>query len=292
LIVSASRRTDIPAFYPEWFFRRLEEGFALVRNPVNPLQIRRVALDPGGLEGIVFWTKNPGPMLPLLKKLEAYHYYFQFTLNAYGADMEPGLPRKGILIDAFKALSEKIGPCRVIWRYDPILINEKYSLPWHIEKFGETARALKGRAEKVSLSFIDLYAKTVRNTRGLNVREMSREEKTGIAGELARIAGENGLAIAACAEDIDLSPYGIGKAKCIDDRLIERISGRLPDVKKDRSQRPECCCVSSVDIGAYNTCPHGCRYCYANYNDTAVLENLRNHDPLAPMLLTRPSLPP
>jgi DNA repair photolyase len=285
LIVSASRRTDIPAFYSEWFFRRLEEGFALVRNPVNPLQVRRVALDSGGLDGIVFWTKNPGPMLPLLKRLEAYHYYFQFTLNAYGADMEPGLPRKGILIDTFKALSEKIGPHRLVWRYDPILINEKYPLPWHVEKFGETARALNGRAEKVTLSFIDLYAKTIRNTRGLKVREMSREEKTGIAGQLARIAGENGLAIAACAEDIDLSPYGIGKAKCIDDRLIERISGRLPDVKKDRSQRPECGCVSSVDIGTYNTCPHGCRYCYANHSDAVIAENLRNHDPLAPMLI-------
>ncbi|MDR0997535.1 MAG: DUF1848 domain-containing protein [Treponema sp.] len=285
MIVSASRRTDIPAFYSEWFFRRLEEGFALVRNPVNPLQVRRVALDSGGLDGIVFWTKNPGPMLPLLKRLEAYHYYFQFTLNAYGADMEPGLPRKGILIDTFKALSEKIGPHRLVWRYDPILINEKYPLPWHVEKFGETARALNGRAEKVTLSFIDLYAKTIRNTRGLKVREMSREEKTGIAGQLARIAGENGLAIAACAEDIDLSPYGIGKAKCIDDRLIERISGRLPDVKKDRSQRPECGCVSSVDIGTYNTCPHGCRYCYANHSDAVIAENLRNHDPLAPMLI-------
>jgi DNA repair photolyase len=285
LIVSASRRTDIPAFYPEWFFRRLEEGFVLVRNPVNPLQVRRVALDPGELDCIVFWTKNPGPMLPVLKKLEAYHYYFQFTLNAYEADMEPGLPRKETLIDTFKALSEKTGPRRLVWRYDPILINEKYPLSWHVEKFGETARALKGRAEKVIISFIDLYAKTVRNTRGLNIREMSREEKTGIAGQLARIAGENGLAITACAEDIDLSPYGIDKAKCIDDKLIEKISGRPLNVKKDRSQRPECGCVSSVDIGAYNCCPHGCRYCYANHNDTAVLENLRNHDPLALVLI-------
>ncbi|MDR0451013.1 MAG: DUF1848 domain-containing protein [Treponema sp.] len=284
VIVSASRRTDIPAFYSEWFFERLREGFALVRNPVNPLQIRRVALDPGGIDCIVFWTKNPGPMLPALGKLEDYHYYFQFTLNAYGEDVEPGLPRKEGVIDTFKALSEKLGPRRLIWRYDPILINESYTLPWHIEKFGETARALKGRAERVTLSFIDFYAKTARNTEGLKIREMSREEKAGIAGELSRIAGENGLSVSACAEDIDLSPWGIGRAKCIDDKLIERISGRPLDVKKDRSQRPACGCVSSADIGAYNTCPHGCRYCYANHSDAAVVKNAQNHDPLSPLL--------
>ncbi|MDR1636095.1 MAG: DUF1848 domain-containing protein [Treponema sp.] len=285
MIISASRRTDIPAFYSEWFFNRLREGFALARNPMNPLQSRTVPLDPGGLEGIVFWTKNPGPMLPALGKLEAYHYYFQFTLNAYEEDVEPGLPPKGEIMDAFKALSDKIGPRRLVWRYDPILINEKYTLPWHVEKFGEMARALKGRAERVTISFIDLYAKTARNTRGLKIRELRGEEKSAAAGELARIAGENDLAIDACAEDVDLSPWGIGRAKCVDDKLIERISGRPLELKKDRSQRPACRCAASVDIGAYNTCRHGCRYCYANHSDTVVLENARRHDPLSPLLI-------
>jgi DNA repair photolyase len=285
MIVSASRRTDIPAFYSDWFFNRLREGFALVRNPLNPLQIRRVALNPGELDGIVFWTKNPGPLLPLLSRLEGCHYYFQFTLNAYGDDVEPGLPRGGEILDVFKALSEKIGPRRLIWRYDPILINEKYSLPWHIEQFGETARALKGRAERVTISFIDLYAKTVRNSRGLKVRETSETEKHAIAAELARIAGENGLSIGACAEGTDLSPDGIGRAKCVDDKLMERISGRPLNLKKDRSQRPACGCVASVDIGAYNTCRHGCRYCYANHSDAAVLKNTQSHDPLSPLLI-------
>jgi hypothetical protein len=285
VIVSASRRTDIPAFYSEWFFKRLREGFALVRNPLNPLQIRRVALSPGELDGIVFWTKNPGPLLPALDRLEGCPYYFQFTLNAYEEDVEPGLPPKGEIIGTFKALSEKLGPHRLIWRYDPILINEKYTIPWHVGKFGETARALKGCAERVSISFIDLYAKTARNTRGLNIREAGRAEKNTIAGELARIAGENGFSISACAEDMDLSPYGIDRAKCVDEKLMERISGRPLNLKKDRSQRPACGCVTSVDIGAYNTCRHGCRYCYANHSDTAVLKNTQNHDPLSPLLI-------
>jgi hypothetical protein len=285
VIVSASRRTDIPAFYSAWFLKRLEEGFALVRNPLNPLQVRRVALSPGELDGIVFWTKNPGPLLPLLDRLEGCHYYFQFTLNAYEGDVEPGLPRKGELTGTFKALAEKIGPHRLIWRYDPILVNEKYTLPWHIEKFGETARALKGCAERVTISFIDFYAKTARNTRGLNIRETEEAEKNAMAGELARIAGENDLSISACAEETDFSPYGIGRAKCVDDKLLERISGRPLNLKKDKSQRPACGCVSSVDIGAYNTCRHGCRYCYANHSDTAVLKNTQNHRPLSPLLV-------
>jgi hypothetical protein len=285
VILSASRRTDIPAFYSEWFFNRLREGFALVRNPLNPLQVRRVALNPGEIDGIVFWTKNPGPLLPDLNRLEGYHYYFQFTLNAYEGDVEPGLPRRGEIIGAFKALSEKIGPHRLIWRYDPILINEKYTLSWHIEKFGETARALEGRAERVSISFIDLYTKTVRNTRGLNIGETGKAEKIALAGELARIAGEYHLSIGACAEETDLSPYGVGRAKCVDDKLLERISGRPLDLKKYRSQRPACACVSSVDIGAYNTCRHGCRYCYANHSDAGVLKNTQNHRPLSPLLI-------
>jgi hypothetical protein len=283
-IVSASRRTDIPAFYSEWFFNRLREGFALVRNPMNPLQVRSVALGPDAVDCIVFWTKNPGPMLSALNKLEAYHYYFQFTLNAYQADVEPGLPEKERILEAFRSLAEKIGPQRLIWRYDPILVSEKYTLPWHAEKFGETARALKGCAEKVNISFIDMYSKTARNTQGLGIRETGPAEKNAIAGELARIAGENGLSIRACAEEIDFSQYGIEKEKCIDDKLIERISGRPLNAKKDRSQRPACGCVSSVDIGAYNTCRHGCRYCYANHSDTAVSENVRNHRPLSPLL--------
>jgi hypothetical protein len=289
VIISVSRRTDIPAFYSEWLFNRIGEGFVLVRNPMNFRQVRKIRLNPEAIDCMVFWTKNPAPMLAGLDSLEGYHYYFQFTLNAYGADVEPGLPQRTELLHTFKTLSEKIGPHRVVWRYDPILVNEKYSLGFHAEQFGETASLLKGCTEKVTISFIDLYAKTARNTSGLNITGMSLEETNKLAEQLASIAGENGMTIAACAEAGDFSPYGVARAKCIDDKLIERICGYPPDLKKDKSQRPECGCVASVDIGAYNTCPHGCRYCYANHSYTAVSENIQNHNPRSPLLIGEPA---
>jgi Domain of unknown function (DUF1848). len=160
MIISASRRTDIPAFYSEWFLNRIKAGFLIVRNPMNPKQLSRIVLTPDVVDCIVFWTKNPTPMLPKLDELKDYNYYFQFTLTGYGQDIERNLPsKKDVLIPAFLELSEKIGAHRVIWRYDPILINSKYSEEYHVSAFKQIAEALNGHTEKCVFSFVDRYRK-------------------------------------------------------------------------------------------------------------------------------------
>lgn len=284
MILSVSRRTDIPAFYSEWFFNRLKEGYALVRNPMNIHQVSRIMLNPDVVDCIVFWSKNPQQMMPQLSKLKDYNFYFQFTLNPYGQDTEPFVPRKTKMIDTFKALADQIGAYRVIWRYDPIFLNEKYTKAYHADNFGKIAGFLNGYTEKVTISFVDMYSKTKRNTAGLKIKELQYTEKRELASVFAKIAQENSFLIDTCAEDIDLSEYGISHARCIDDNLIKRIIGCPLDVKKDKSQRFECGCVASVDIGAYNTCQHGCRYCYANYSNSLVQTNIKKHNPLSPLL--------
>jgi len=285
MIISASRRTDIPAFFHEWFFNRIEEGFALVRNPMNAGQIRRVTLAPDVVDCIVFWTKNPAVMIPHLERLAGYHYYFQFSLTPYGRDIEPHLPDKAKIIDTFKRLSGRLGAHRVVWRYDPIFVNDRYTISYHIENFGAIATALRGYAQKVIFSFVDMYSKTERNLSGQKPEALEVESRHEIARQLADAARENSLAIETCAEDLELSRYGIARGKCIDDNLVGQIIGCPLDIKKDKSQRRECGCVASVDIGAYNTCLHGCLYCYANSSHSAALENSREHDKASPLLV-------
>jgi hypothetical protein len=285
MIISASRRTDIPAFYSEWFFNRINEGFALVRNPMNNSQIRNVSLKTEHVDCIVFWTKNPQAIIPRLDMLNQYHYYFQFTLNPYGQDIETSLPDKTELMDTFRRLSDKLGAHRVIWRYDPILLNEQYTVSYHVEHFGKMAHTLKGYTEKVTISFIDFYSKIERAMSNLNIEKINSETKNDLAKQFAAIARENTLVIDTCAEDIELSQYGITHARCIDAALVERITGHPINAKKDKSQRPECGCAASVDIGAYNTCRHGCLYCYANSNRSVVQKNMEAHNKLSPMMI-------
>ncbi len=285
MIISASRRTDIPSYYSEWFFNRIREGFVYVRNPVNFHSISKVPLSPDAVDGIVFWTKNPAPMLDRLDELKDYPYYFQFTLTAYDSDVELHLPDKeDVLIPAFQRLADKIGLERVIWRYDPILINQKYTNDYHVEYFEKFARRLQGYTGKCTISFIDLYRNTVRNADGLELSEISAFCQQELAKALSDIARRYGLQIDACAEPADFSQYGIGRARCIDDRLLQRISGYPLKIEKDKNQRLECGCVSSVDIGMYNTCKNGCLYCYANYNEKLVQSHWLAHDVGSPLI--------
>ena len=235
MIISASRRTDIPAFYWEWFQKRLQEQYVLVRNPLNLHQVSRISLRPEVVDGLVFWTKNPEPMLKQLSVLDAYAYYFQFTLNAYAADVEAALPPLAVRIEIFRQLAQKTGAERMIWRYDPILLSARYDLQYHAVVFEELAAQLAGSTKKCIISFLDYYPKI-----------------------------KAGLQLETCAEAIELADLGIGHASCIDAELLGRVGGCRLDTVKDKNQRGECGCAASIDIGAYNTCLHGCIYCYAN----------------------------
>ena len=285
MILSVSRRTDIPAFYSEWFFNRLKEGFVYVRNPMNIHQVSKIVLSPDMIDCIVFWSKNPKPMLCRLDELKNYMYYFQFTINPYDKGLELGVPKKEGIISTFKELSEKIGKKRVIWRYDPILLTEKMGVDYHVCYFEEIAKRLEGYTDTCVISFVDLYKKTQRNLKDTTAREPSIKEMIEIATKLILIANRYGITIQTCAEEIALESVGIKHGKCIDNALIEDLLGVKLVVSKDPNQRKECGCVQSIDIGEYNTCAHGCKYCYANFKEETVTANRIAHDPHSPLLV-------
>ena len=285
MIISVSRRTDIPAFYADWFYNRLRAGYVLVRNPMNLHSVSKVRLTADVVDAFVFWTKKPLPMARRLDELAAYPYYFQFTLTGYGADIEPGVPdKRSVLLPAFKDLSALVGKKRVIWRYDPIFFSVKYTLEYHLACFEALATELHNSTERCVISFMDSYSNTKRNAQQLGVVEISEETLYGFAGQLARIAAKYGLKLQTCAESMDLTAFGITSSACIDKELLEDIGSVRLDVKKGANQRAECCCAASIDIGAYNTCPGGCLYCYANYNAPLVQTNIAAHDKTSPLL--------
>lgn len=286
MIISASRRTDIPSFYSEWFFNRLREGYVYARNPMNPRQVSQIDLSPEVVDGIVFWTKNPIPMLDRLGELREYMYYFQFTLTGYGADVERGLPSKsGVLIPAFQRLSDAIGPDRVIWRYDPIFLNDTYTMDYHIRAFETMAERLAPYTRKCTISFLDYYDKTRRNVAPLAPHPFPAEQQNRLAETIADMAHSHGLRVDTCAEAVDLERCGIEHARCIDARLFERLLHCPLEFRKDKKQRSECGCMEALDVGAYNTCRNGCRYCYANFSESMAAAQSRRHNPRSPLLV-------
>jgi hypothetical protein len=285
MIISCSRRTDIPAFYGDWFFNRLREGYVLVRNPMNPRQIRNVSLAPPDVDCIVFWTKDPAPMLDQLQFLKKYSYYFQFTLTPYGKDIEPHLPPKGEITDTFIRLSDRIGKKRIIWRYDPILWSASINIDYHIECFHDLARQLSGHTEKCMISFLDMYRHIQGRMADHSVRPPDESEMRTLAEQLMRIAGSYNISMATCAEKINLADLNIEHGRCIDDRLVAELTGTNLNITKDKYQRDLCGCVASVDIGEYNTCRHGCRYCYANVSQKKIEKNQSLHYTHSPLLI-------
>lgn len=285
MIVSVSRRTDIPAFYTEWFFNRLKEQFVYVRNPMNYRQVSEVELNPGVIDCIVFWTKDPSNILNKLDLLSEYQYYFQITVNSYDYRIERNVPNKSRVVQAFQALSEMIGRERTIWRYDPIIVTKEISMENHFRNFELLSAKLEGYTEQCIISFVDLYRKAERNMSNIPYLPIHNDTMKMMGERLVKIGQRHGILLKTCSEQIDLSSVGIEHGKCVDDQLISRIIGKPIEAKKDKNQREICGCAESIDIGAYNTCGHGCLYCYANFSDNAVKNNLLKHDPKSPMLI-------
>ena len=308
VILSASRETDIPAFYADWFVSRLREGWCGWKNTYSGI-VHKVSFDKTRM--IVFWSKNPKPMLERLNEIEALgfrQYYFQFTLNDYVADgFEPNVPPVAERIDTFRRLADRIGKERVIWRFDPLMLTDKISIDTLLGRIAAIGRQLKGYTEKLVFSFIDIsaYRKVQRNLAGLGIREFSPEEQTRFAKGLSELNRELGLELATCGEEADLGAFGVKHNKCVDDELMMRLfhddsalmdfigaeydmfnGWHIPKSKKDKGQRKACGCIVSKDIGAYNTCPHLCRYCYANASPEQALANWRLHQahPLTPAI--------
>lgn len=285
MIISASRRTDIPAFYSEWFINRIKDGYLYVRNPINIHQVSKIKLTSDVVDFIVFWTKNPENMISKLDQLNDYNYYFQFTLTSYGKDIEENVPSKGKqIIPTFKKLSDKIGAEKVIWRYDPIFLNSKYTCDYHCENFEKIAKQLSGYTKRCTISFLDLYKKTERNMASATIDNITPKSMYLLAKKLGDIAKQYDLLIDTCSENVDLEEYGISHAHCIDASLMGQLTNCKFNVSKDKTQRKECGCAESIDIGSYNTCLNGCKYCYANFNKQQVQKNYSSHNPLSPLL--------
>ena len=288
MILSVSRRTDIPNYYSEWFLNRIKEGYLCVRNPMNAHQISKIKITPDVVDCIVFWTKNPAPLMKRLDELKEYMYYFQFTLTCYGRDIEPNVPHKReVILPVFQELSSKIGADRVIWRYDPIMFNDVYTEEYHLKAFEKIATALDGYTKKCVISFVDDYAKITKNMQSLNVKQLSDEELTAFAAKLSKIAASHNIQMASCAEKIDLEACGIEHNHCIDQQLVEKLIGCKIKTGKDKNQRGECGCVESTEVGSYNTCKNGCKYCYATYSMESVKNNCVAYDVNSPILCGR-----
>ena len=287
MIISASRRTDIPAFYGEWFMNRLRAGEVFVRNPMQSKQVSRILLSPETVDAIVFWTKNPENFLHHLPEIDAlgYPYYFLFTLTPYDATLEPGVPEKGTIVELFRRLSRLVGPERVVWRYDPVVLSDCFTPAWHAEAFTRLAGELSGHTKRCIISFLDDYRKIRGPMRHTGYILPDKVMMGELAALFADAAGKRDIALLTCSQDIDLSVHGIMHSRCIDADLVERISGRsLLRIKKAGSQRHACGCVENRDIGSYNTCTHGCLYCYAVSSQAKAGHARQKHDPLSPML--------
>lgn len=283
MIINTGCRTDIPAFYAEWFINRIKEGYVLVRNPYNPSQVTKYSLKPEVVDCLAFCTKNPEPILPYRKVLQPYQQYWFVTITPYGKEIEPNVPDKEKVIESFQKLSQEVGIDSIGWRYDPIFIGMGFSVKRHIEAFQKMAKVLKGYTKNCTISFLDLYEKVKRNAP--NIYPPSREETMELAKAFSQIGKENGMTIHACCEKTYLEEYGIDCKGCMTQEIVEKAIGEKLNPPKRKNIRESCNCLMGNDIGAYDTCGHLCKYCYANTNSRLVKENRKRHNPLSPFLL-------
>jgi hypothetical protein len=292
MIISASRRTDIPRFYTEWFMKRVQAGFVLVPNPYNPLQITRVSLATKDVTAFVFWTRYPGPLLARLTELEdfGFPYYFQITLNNYPVRYETNAAPLHLVLDSFAQLANKVGPSRIIWRYDPIFFTKDMTMDFHLHNFQILCHALQGCIGRVVISLLDEYRKTMRHMSALHCGylgdPLQQNNLLAFLSALVTIARQANMEIETCAESTDFAAIGVHHGRCIDDRLLRTVFGMDLAYHKDPSQRSSCGCMTSKDIGVNNTCPGGCVYCYAVGNHINARQRISQHDPESAALIT------
>ena len=264
---------------------RIRAGYVLTRNPMNHAQLSKIPLLPDVVDCIVFWTKDPAKLMPYLDELDAlgYRYYFQFTLTPYPRELEKNLRPKEEIEDTLLELSKRIGRERVVWRYDPIILNDTLDISYHKLQFTRLCRKFAGgtpAVDTVTISFVDMYAKLKTPL----IRPITEEEIAGLSEFIGKTAREYGLRAVACCENADFGRYGIERSACIDRERIERILGCRLDIRPDKNQRAGCGCCESIDIGAYNTCMNGCIYCYANDNPATTTRRYKSHKPDSELL--------
>ena len=294
MIISASRRTDIPGLYAEWFMNRIRAGVCSVPNPFNPRQVAQVSLRPEDVDVIVFWTRYPRPLLPHLDELDArgYRYYVQVTVLDYPRLLDARVPSFEAVVRACGELAARIGPERLIWRYDPIVLSSLTDAAYHRRAFERIAAALGAATRRCVVSLVDAYRKTARRwqilaAQGVTLYDAAATEEAlqALMPDLVGIATGHGIEMVSCAETLDLQRFGVRPGKCVDDDLIRRLFGIAVDGRKDPVQRAACGCVVSKDIGMYDSCTFGCAYCYAVSDFERARRNRSRHDPAGPSLV-------
>ena len=283
MILNTGLRTDIPGFFNEWFYNRIDKGFVYARSPYAKNQIYSYRLDPKFIDCIMFCTKNPRPMFKNLEKIDKFNQYWHITITPYGKDIEPNVPPVDEVLESFRYLSSKLGKEKVTLRYDPIFISEEYSLKKHIESFEYILSSLEDYTTEAIISFIDLYEKTKRNFP--NVREVNQTERLKLGEEFAKIGKKYNIKVKTCVEGRELEKFGIDSSGCMTKEIIEKAINKTLKMPKKKARNGECYCLLNNDIGAYNTCLHGCLYCYANSNRKLVKRNQKLHNPDSPLLI-------
>ena len=281
MILMVSGRTDIVAFYTKWFMNRYNDGYVDVRNPFNSKLVSRINFD--NVDLIMFCTKNSIPIIPYLKEIKK-PILFHVTLTAYNNDIEPNVPNKKKIIEAIKEISKIIGNDNIYIRYDPILINDKYTVDYHIKAFDKLCNILNGYVKHIIISFVDMYKNVKYNSKYLNLKELTEDDYKKIGLSFSKSANNNGMTVQTCFEEKDLTEYGFIKEDCLSSTLAYKITGKIYGEQTARKER-KCHCVKMVDIGVYNTCKHLCKYCYANYDEKQVDKNAKKHDPNSSLLI-------
>jgi len=282
MILNVSGRTDIVAFYTEWFMNRYKEGYVDARNPFYPKKVSRIKFE--DVDAIVFCTKNPIPILKYLKEINK-PILFHVILTPYKKDIEPNLPPKGDIINAIKKLSSIVGIDNLYIRYDPIFLNDKYNLEYHIKAFDNMCNLLNGYVKHIIISFIDDYKNVRNNNNILKIKEFTKEDYKQIGINFSKSADRNGMTVQTCAEEENLIEYGFIKQDCIGYDLAYKLTGKTNFKKWTSRNNKNCKCVSMVDIGVYNSCKHFCKYCYANYDEKKVITNYNNHNKNSSLLI-------
>ena len=281
MILFASGRTDIPAFYSNWFINRVKAGFVDVRNPFNQNLVSRINFSDVDL--IMFCSKNPLPMIDKLKMLKV-PVLFHVTITPYSKDVEPNIPDKRLIIEGVKKLSLVLGIDNVVLRYDPIFLSDKYNVDYHIRAFDKLCKNLNGYVNKIIVSFMDEYKNVRSNKNILKYRTFTREDYKKIGEAFSKSAMDNGMSVQTCFEDEDLTEYGFVKGECLSHELAYILTGKKFKSSNVRKEK-KCECVQMVDIGDYNSCMHMCKYCYANYDEKAVSSNFKMHDDNSSLLI-------
>lgn len=284
MIVNVGGRTDIVNYYSEWLMNRIAEGFAYSRNPLFPNNVSKISLKPENVDCLMFCSKNYKPMLKYMEEINnKYRIICHYTITAYDKDVEPNVPDIDTSIKTLIELSKIIGKEKVLWRYDPILLTKKYTIERHLQTFENMAKQIAPYVQRCIFSFVEMYKKLDYNMP--EIIPFKESDKIEILKGIGEISKKYNLYTQTCGTNENNEKYGIHVSGCTTTEILEKANNIKYKNIKAKPMRKGCNCIPSRDIGAYDTCLNGCKYCYANRRPELAIENIKQHDKNSPLLL-------